>query len=142
MEERSSSVSAKNSIAEEQNASAATGQQSASLESAAVSSEKVGNEPRKAYGTAKTEDLRDSGVWRYLLSALVILCCLALLAIPLIILIPLLSNSLDVHAAANQAHISLTWLWILMIAIEIAIAAVIIRGLTRIFWTQAGNYRR
>ncbi|MBV9688331.1 MAG: hypothetical protein JO202_01340 [Ktedonobacteraceae bacterium] len=98
--------------------------------------------PRKAYGTAKTENLRDSGLWRYVLPVTIMLFCVSLLAIPLIILIPLLSNSLDVHAAANQAHISLTWLWVLMIVIEVSIAALIIKGFASIFLTQAGNYRR
>jgi len=95
------------------------------------------HEQRKAYGTAKTENLRDSELWRYLLPAAVILGCLALLAIPLIILIPLLANSLD---PAAHTH-SLVWLWIVMILLEIGAAAIIIYGLTKIFLTQAGNYR-
>jgi hypothetical protein len=32
-------------------------------------------------------------------------------------------------------------LWIVMIILEVAIAAFIIRGLVKIFLTQAGNYR-
>lgn len=99
-------------------------------------------EGRKVYGTAKTENLRDSGLWRIILPAFVAVLCLGLLAVPLIILIPLLSNSLDVNAAANKENISLTWLWITMIVIEVGLAAVIIWGLVRIFMTQAGNYRR
>ena len=101
------------------------------------STEVAAPEHRKAYGTAKTENLRDSGAWRILLPAAVILGCLLLLAVPLIILIPLFVNSLDVNA---QTH-NLTWLWVSMMVIEVAVASVIIRGLLKIFMTQAGNYR-
>lgn len=101
------------------------------------STEVTATEHRQVYGTAKTENLRDSGAWRIILPTFVILLCLALLAVPLIILIPLFVNSLDVTA---QTH-GLVWLWIVMIILEVAIAAFIIRGLVRIFMTQAGNYR-
>lgn len=101
------------------------------------STEVTATEHRQVYGTAKTENLRDSGEWRIILPAFVILLCLALLAVPLIILIPLFANSLDVTA---QTH-GLVWLWIVMIILEVAIAAFIIRGLVKIFLTQAGNYR-
>lgn len=94
-------------------------------------------EHRKAYGTAKTENLRDSGMWRILLPAFVILLCIAILAVPLMILIPLFVNSLDVGAHTHN----LTWLWITMIVLEVGIAAIIIYGLLKIFLTQAGNYR-
>jgi acetyl-CoA acetyltransferase len=106
-----------------------------------VAAQKPVTEVRQAYGTAKTENLRDSGLWRIILPAFVVLCCLAVLAIPLIILIPLLSNSLNPNAAANAAGHPLSWLWIVMIIIVLGIAAVIIRGLIKIFMTQAGNYR-
>ena len=106
-----------------------------------LAAQKPAPEARKAYGTAKTENLRDSGLWRILLPAFVALCCLAVLAIPLIILIPLLSHSLSPGAASNAAGIPLSWLWIVMIIIVLGIAAVIIRGLIKIFMTQAGNYR-
>ncbi len=95
----------------------------------------AGTEHRQAYGTAKTENLRDSGLWRFALPAFVMLLCLALLAIPLLILGPLLYGSL-----APQQHVQLTWIWIVMILIEVGIAAVIIWGLVKIFLTQAGNY--
>jgi uncharacterized membrane protein YcjF (UPF0283 family) len=98
-------------------------------------------ESRQAYGTAKTENLRDSGLWRIALPAFIILCCLALLAIPLIILIPLFSNSLWAGAESNKAHISLTWLWIVLIILDVSIAAIAIRGLLKIFMTQSGNYQ-
>lgn len=94
-------------------------------------------EHRKAYGTAKTENLRDSGMWRILLPAFVILLCIAILAVPLMILIPLFVSSLDVGAHTHN----LTWLWITMIVLEVGIAAIIIYGLLKIFLTQAGNYR-
>lgn len=94
------------------------------------------NEQRQAYGTAKTENLRDSGTWRIILPAFVALCCLALLAVPLLILIPLLSDSID---ASSPTHM-LIWLWISMIVIEVVIAAGIVWGLLKIFVTQAGNY--
>jgi uncharacterized membrane protein YcjF (UPF0283 family) len=97
------------------------------------------SESRQAYGTAKTENLQDSGLWRIALPAFVILCCLAMLAIPLIILIPLFSNSLIANTYSNQA--SLTWLWIVLIILDVGIAAIAIRGLLKIFMTQAGNYQ-
>jgi len=102
-----------------------------------ASSEIVATEHRTAYGTAKTEDLRDSGMWRYILPAFVILLCLAILAVPLLILIPLFVNSLDV---TSHTH-NLTWLWLTMIVLEVGIAALIIYGLLKIFLTQAGNYQ-
>jgi hypothetical protein len=102
----------------------------------AVASVALVTEHRQAYGTAKTENLRDSGVWRILLPACVALGCLLLLAIPLIILIPLFVNSLDAKAATH----GLTWAWVVMIVIEVGVAAIIIRGLLKIFMTQAGNY--
>ena len=102
-----------------------------------ASSEIVATEHRTAYGTAKTENLRDSGRWRYILPAFVILLCLAILAVPLLILIPLFVNSLDV---TSHTH-NLTWLWLTMIVLEVGIAALIIYGLLKIFLTQAGNYQ-
>src|SRR5881398_2034228 len=80
-------------------------------------------EHREAYGTAKTENLRDSGLWRIILPAFVVVCCLILLSFPLIILTPLFFNSLNSIAAANLANIPLTWIWITMILIEVVIIA-------------------
>lgn len=88
------------------------------------------SEHREAYGTAKTENLRDSGLWRILLPGFVVLCCLAVLAIPLIILVLLFRNSP-----------AFVWTWIVMLIIEVSVAAILIRGFIRIFMTQAGNYR-
>lgn len=99
---------------------------------------KPANIQGQAYGTAKTENLRDSGAWRVLLPGFVVLCCLALLAVPLLILIPLLSDSIDASAPTH----GLIWLWISMIVIEIVVAVVIIWGLIKVFMTQAGNYSR
>ncbi len=119
-----------------------------SLEDAIKAADRVGGdaatpaakaqEQRKAYGTAKTENLRDSGAWRILLPAFVVLCCLAILAIPLIILGYLFNNSLN----STMAHVSLTWVWIVMTIIEVGLALVVGYGLLKIFITQAGNYRK
>ncbi len=97
-------------------------------------------EHRQAYGTAKTESLRDSGLWRFILPTIVVAFCISLVIIPLLILIPLLSNSI-VAASTGGKEGGLIWLWITMIILELAICAVIIRGLVKIFLTQAGNYR-
>ena len=99
-------------------------------------------ESRQAYGTAKTENLRDSGLWRILIPGFVIAACVILLAFPLIILTPLFLHSLDPKAAANILQKPETWIWIVMFLLEIGIIAVVVRGLLKIFMTQAGNYRR
>ncbi|HEY7417329.1 MAG TPA: hypothetical protein VH593_19250, partial [Ktedonobacteraceae bacterium] len=85
-------------------------------------------EHRQAYGTAKTENLRDSGLWRIILPTLVIIFCLALLAIPLFILIPLLSNSIVALGNGNSSEGQLLWVWITMIVLEIILAAIVIKG--------------
>ena len=59
-----------------------------------VALEKPAIEHREAYGTAKTENLRDNGLWRIILPAFVVVCCLILISFPLIILTPLFFNSL------------------------------------------------
>jgi hypothetical protein len=106
-----------------------------------VALEKPATEHRQAYGTAKTENLRDNGLWRIILPAFVIVCCLILLSFPLIILTPLFFKSLEANAAANIAHTPLTWIWITMVIIEAGIIAIVIRGLIKIFMTPAGNYQ-
>ncbi len=106
-----------------------------------VAAEKPAAEHREAYGTAKTEDLRDNGLWRIILPGFVLVCCLVLLAFPLIILTPLFLHSLDSNAAANLTHIPLTWIWITMVIIEVGIIVIAVRGLIKIFMTPAGNYR-
>lgn len=98
-------------------------------------------EHREAYGTAKTENLRDSGLWRLLLPLVVLGGCVALLAIPLLFLIPLLIKSFDPTNPANVHGQSLSWLWIVMIVLVLSVATIIIRGLLKIFFTQSGNYR-
>src|SRR5215471_2355578 len=105
-----------------------------------VTLEKPAAEHREAYGTAKTENLRDNGLWRFLLPAFVVACCLILLSFPLIILTPLFFNSLNSNAAANIAHTPLTWIWITMVIIELAIIAIVIRGLVKIFMSTSGSY--
>ncbi len=99
-------------------------------------------EHRQSYGTAKTENLRDSGLWRVVLPAFVIICCLVLFAIPLIILVPLLATSLNPLSASRVAGDNLVWVWITLIVLSLGIAAVIVRGLSKIFLTQAGNYHK
>ena len=105
-----------------------------------VALEKPATEHRQAYGTAKTENLRDNGLWRIILPAFVLICMLILISFPLIILTPLFFNSLDSNAAANVAHTPLTWIWITMVIIEAGIIAIIVRGFIKIFMTPAGNY--
>ncbi|SRR6266487_2358849 len=100
------------------------------------STEVAATEHRQAYGTAKTENLRDSELWRIILPVFVALLCIALLAVPLIILIPLFVRSLDPTAPTHD----LWWLWVVMIILELGVAIVIARGLIKIFMTQAGNY--
>jgi hypothetical protein len=105
-----------------------------------VELEKPATEHRESYGTAKTENLRDNGLWRIILPAFVLACCLVLISFPLIILTPLFFNSLNSNAAANVAHTPLTWIWITMVIIEASIIAIVIRGLIKIFMTTSGNY--
>jgi hypothetical protein len=101
-------------------------------------STRTAEESRQAYGTAKTENLRDSGLWRVILPTFIALCCLALLIIPLAILIPLLLTSLEPGSPSNNA--GLAWLWVIMIIVVLGAAAIAIRGFLRIFMTQAQNY--
>ncbi len=108
------------------------------VKSAGPSSEIAATEHRQAYGTAKTENLRDSGLWRLILPAFVLVLCLSLLAVPLIILVQLLITSLETGSASQP--FALAWLWIGMIVVIVAIVGVIISGLIRIFFTQAENY--
>ncbi len=105
-----------------------------------VTLEKPATEHRQAYGTAKTENLRDNGLWRIILPGFVVVCCLILLSFPLIILTPLFFNSLNANAAANIAHTPLTWIWIVMVILELAIIIVVVRGLIKIFMTTMGSY--
>jgi TRAP-type C4-dicarboxylate transport system permease small subunit len=105
-----------------------------------AANEQPARETRQAYGTAKTENLRDSGLWRILIPAVVVVFCLVLIAFPLIILTPLFLHSLDPSAASNALGKPLTWIWIVMVLIEAGIIVVVVRGLVKIFMTQAGNY--
>ncbi len=108
----------------------------------APSSEIAGSEKRQAFGTAKTENLRDSGLWRFLLPAVVILFALTLFVVPLVILIPLLTTSIDGLRAGNTGEGQLLWIWIAMIVLELAVCVVITRWLFKVFMTQAFNYSR
>jgi hypothetical protein len=126
------SVSARQTTAEQHTEASSIGKTTPS-QSASASTE-----ARQAYGTAKTENLRDSGLWRVILPGFVIICCLALLIIPLAILIPLLVTSLQPGTPSNAA--SLTWLWILMIIVVLGAATIAIRGFLKIFISQEQNY--
>ncbi|WP_376796109.1 hypothetical protein [Thermogemmatispora sp.] len=99
-------------------------------------------EERHAFGTAKTESLRDSGWWRLAIPAFVILASVALFLVPLVLLITLLlTTSFSSDSAAVHQGVPLAWLWITMIVIEVIIAALIARGLLKIFLTDSWNYR-
>lgn len=106
------------------------------------SSEQSATEHREAYGTAKTENLRDSGLWRILLPALVIIFGITLFAVPLFILIPLLATSIAAFGSHNSTEAGLLWVWITMIVIEVCMTLVIVWGLWRVFLTQAINYEK
>jgi hypothetical protein len=136
MDEKTSSASV--SAEPTHTASAATNATAA--QSSSPSTERAESDQRRAYGTAKTENLRDSGLWRVILPAAVVVFCIALIVIPLLILIPLLSNAISAVGTGGKEG-QLIWLWITMIILELAICAVIIRGLVKIFMTQAGNYQ-
>jgi len=107
-----------------------------------ASAPRASSEHRQVYGTAKTENLRDSGLWRIILPTAVGLFCLTLFVVPLLILIPLLINSITGIVNHNQQEGQLLWIWITMIVIEVAIWVVIAYGLFKAFMTQAGNYAR
>jgi hypothetical protein len=118
-----------------------TDEKSTVAEDAGSSPERADRDHRQAYGTAKTENLRDSGLWRVLLPAVVIICCVALFVIPLIILIPLLYNSISALKTGQTQESQLIWVWITMIVVEMGVFALIARGILKTFLTQAGNYR-
>lgn len=107
-----------------------------------ASAQKADSEHRQVYGTAKTENLRDSGIWRIIIPTLVGLFCLTLFVVPLLILIPLLVNSIMGIIHHDPQEGQLLWIWITMIVIEVAIWAVIAYGLLKSLTTQAGNYSR
>src|SRR6476660_2787 len=98
-----------------------------------ATSARAETERRQAYGTAKTENLRDSGLWRIILPAAAIIFCAILFVIPLGILIPLLINSIQALHKPVAAEGQLIWLWLTMIVIEIGTAYIIARGILRIF---------
>ena len=98
-------------------------------------------EHRQAYGTAKTENLRTSGLWRILLPTVVGLLALSLFVVPLLILIPLLTNSITAIRGGDPNEAQLLWVWITMIILEMAICVVIARWAFRVFFSQATSYR-
>jgi ABC-type bacteriocin/lantibiotic exporter with double-glycine peptidase domain len=134
MEDQTSSTGPSAEVSQQSTGSTVTQQEAAAAQNSAPAAPAV--EHRQAYGTARTENLRDSGIWRVLLPGFIVLACLALLAIPLIILVWLLVNAL----LPQSPTASLLWVWIVMIIVILAIVAVIIRGLVKVFMTQPINY--
>jgi len=114
----------------------------ASAQHTSLPAQRADSEHRQVYGTAKTENLRDSGLWRIILPTAVGLFCLTLLVVPLLILVPLLINSIMGIINHDQQEAQLLWIWITMIVIEVAVWVVIAYGLLKAFLTQAGNYAR
>jgi hypothetical protein len=98
-------------------------------------------EHRQAYGTAKTENLRTSGLWRILLPTIVGLFALSLFVVPLLILIPLLTNSITAINGGDPHEAQLLWVWITMIVLEMAVCVVIARWAFKVFFSQATSYR-
>ena len=108
------------------------------------STEIAGTEHRQSYGTAKTENLRDSGLCRILLPGFILLCCLIILATPLIILVSLLYGAIVDTGTADviaTQHL-LIWVWIVMIALELGVAAVIIRYFFKTFLSPTAGYNK
>jgi len=99
----------------------------------APSTEVAGTEHRQAYGTAKTENLRDSGLWRLLLPGFIGVSCLLLIGTPLIILTLLFMTTIQ----ANEPQ--MLWLWATMAVIELAVVAFIVWGLLKRF-ILSNNY--
>ena len=99
------------------------------------------HEHRQAYGTAKTENLRTSGLWRIIQPVFVVLCALALFVVPLLILIPLLTNSVTAIRSGDPSEGQLLWIWITMIVLEMAVCVVIARWAFRVFFSQRTNYQ-
>lgn len=112
-----------------------------SSSSIAVIGETTAQEHRQAYGTAKTENLRTSDVWRILLPTFVVLSALALFVIPLLILIPLLTNSLAAIRGGDPNEAQLLWVWITMIVFEISVCGIIARWIFRVFFSHTRSYQ-
>ncbi len=117
-------------------------EESRTIAAATPSAELAGTEHRQAYGTAKTENLRDSGLWRILLPGFILVCCLIVLAVPLIILIDLLYGAITSTGTADVVaiHHQLIWVWIVMMVLELGIAAVIIRYFFKTFLSPTAGY--
>ena len=111
------------------------------LSSSKTQSDTTAREQRQAYGTAKTENLRTSDWWRILLPAFVVISVLALFVVPLVILIPLLSNSIAAIRDGNQGEAQLLWIWITMIVLEMAVCVLIARWARRVFFNQTTSYQ-
>ncbi|HEY4383706.1 MAG TPA: hypothetical protein VGN34_04400 [Ktedonobacteraceae bacterium] len=114
--------------------------QEESRAAATATSPDTGPEHRQAYGTAKTENLRDSGLWRVLLPGFIIICCLVVIAVPLVILIALLYGAITSTGSADVVaiHHQLIWLWVIMIILSLGLAALIIRYYITAFFSESG----
>lgn len=99
-------------------------------------------EHRQAYGTAKTENLRTSGLWRILIPTIVGLFAIALFVVPLLILIPLLTNSILAIGGGDPNEAQLLWVWITMIVLEMALCIVIARWAYKVFFSQTTSYQQ
>jgi hypothetical protein len=112
--------------------------------SANLSAKKIAStteEHRQVYGTAKTENLRTSDLWRILLPTVVVIFALSLFVVPLMILIPLLTNSITAIGGGNQSEAQLLWVWITMIVLEMALCVIIARWLFKVFFSQTISYQ-
>ena len=137
MEEKASS----SNLSTDETPSTTEKQKNTAIEQAGISSEMAGHEHREVYGTAKTENLRTSGLWRVLLPTIVTIFALALFVVPLLILIPLLTNSITAIGTGDQSEVQLLWVWITMIVLEMALCVIIARWIFRVFFSQAINYQ-
>jgi hypothetical protein len=70
-----------------------------------------------------------------------VLFALSLFVVPLLILIPLLANSIAAIGVGNQNEAQLLWVWITMIVLEMAVCVIIARWAFRVFFSQATSYQ-
>ena len=81
-----------------------------SAQSTNGSTQRADSEHRQAYGQQRTKNLRDSGLWRIILPTFVGLFCFTLFVVPLLILVPLLSNSILGIINHNPGEAQLLWI--------------------------------
>ena len=114
---------------------------SAEAQKGAALEQPPAQEHRQAYGTAKTENLRTSDLWRILLPTIVGLFALSLFVVPLLILIPLLTTSIIATGNGDTGEAQLLWVWITMIVLEMAVCGVIARWAYKVFFSQTISYQ-